>query len=313
MVVNNTQDNSDKRRYPPGKSRGSPPVPAAAPLRKAAGLTDQTDIVINQILDLQADGQILEARAVLQDSCRTDSLLAERFDETNRVMSMLRIGDDGDAFKGHPDMTASIIERVERQRVFQPRPSRRRLGTLRPLIASCGFAVLAVVGLMRYRTPDAAQPAIDPRHSLEVAAQAEPATGGVHTVIASAGEQVLAAANTTGTEPTPLAGEWLHRADRYENLSQRASPVLLARSASDFNTSGIAVASSWRSHTPLAMSHWAEPRPLSLVSPHAQLMGANASILKEPSVFLPGNALDGAAVSPLMPEWTFLFDLTTRR
>jgi len=286
-------------------------VPAAVPLRKAAGLTDQTDIVINQILDLQADGQVHEARAVLADCCHADSLLAERFDDTNRVMSMLRIGEDGDAFKGHRDMTASIIERVERQRVYLPRPTRRRLGTLRPLIASCGFAVLAVVGLMRYRTPEAVQPALDPQSSLEVAAHAEPVTGGVHTVIAAAGEQVIAAAGVQAHQPASApAGSLLH-ADRYENLSLHATPVLLARNTNVFGGTGGVRPLSWPSR--IAPDRWSEPFALSLGSPLAQQRSTNASILKEPFVFLPGDVHEGDNVPQLMPEWTFLFDLSTRR
>lgn len=311
--MNNSQDNSDKRRYPPGKSRGSPPAPAATPLRKAAGLTDQTDIAINQILDLQADGQVHEARAVLQDGCRVDSLLAERFDDTNRVMSMLRIGDDGDAFKGHPDMTAAIIERVERQRVYLPRPTRRRLGTLRPLIASCGFALLAVIGLMRYRTPDAQRPSLEPQNSLEVASQAEPAIGGVHTVIASASEQVIAATGVQTHQTAPVAAGSLLHADRYENLSQHATPLLLARNVGAFGGTGGRVAISWPSRISPAPSPFADPSTFSLLAPHAQQPCTNARILKEPFVFLPGDVHQGDVVSPLMPEWTFLFDLTTRR
>lgn len=312
--MSNMQDNPDKRRYsPPGKARGSPPAPATVPLRKAAGLTDQTDIVVNQILDLQADGQVHEARAVLQECCRGDALLAERFDETNRVMALLRIGDDGDAFKGHPDMTASIIERVERQRVYLPRPTRRRLGTLRPLIASCGFAVLAVVGLMRYRTPEVARPLIDPQSSLEVASDAQPATGGVHSVLAAASDQVIAAASVQARRPALPPSDSLLHADRYENLSQRATPVLLARNSSGLIGTGTAMAFPWPSRTAPLPGLSAEPFTRSLLSSHSHQMGVNACILKEPFVFLPGQTHEGAPVSPLMPEWTFLFDLTTRR
>jgi hypothetical protein len=57
MVVSNAHDNSDKRRYPPGKARGSPSAPRETPPGRKPVVTDPTDILVDQVLDLQADGQ----------------------------------------------------------------------------------------------------------------------------------------------------------------------------------------------------------------------------------------------------------------
>lgn len=323
--MSNAHDNSDKRRYPPGKARGSPSAPRETPPGRKPVVTDPTDILVDQVLDLQADGQVHEARAVLHEAAATNPLIAERFEETNRVISMLRIGEDGQAFRGHPDMTASIIERVERQRVFLPRPSRRRLGTMRPLIASCGFAVLAVVGLLRYRTPDEPQP----QRASSVAELAhEQMSGGLHDVLAAAGESALDAAPSISALPDTLLN-----AARFDRLSLRESPLFAPPASQGTPGSMSSRAFCWAGSSASARYASADRLGTSYTLLTGGTLCPNSSMLRsdrgltdagdrlltgrggEPMSLLTGEGSSSGGVLPLapIPEWAWLFDLTTPR
>lgn len=135
------------------------------------------DFIINQLIDLEADGQLNKAEAVLAAAAPNDPGLLKQLAQTQRVLAMLRQpGEMGKMAPGVPrDLTNGIIDRVEQERLYQPRPVRRRVSGLRAVIASCGFAALAVAGLLQLRTPERAHQWNDPRsgNDLAIAAQGE--------------------------------------------------------------------------------------------------------------------------------------------
>lgn len=177
----------------PGTSGQTP----SARFSRVNGATDPADFVINYILDLEADGQLHEAQAQLAEAAARDPQLVERLNETQRVLSMLRC-DHTESAGEHRDLTDAIIERVEKRRVFLPRPSRRRVGGRRLAFAGAGVAVLSVIGLLQLRTPEAS------RSDRPVASEsASVVTTGVPNLLSEVGTRV---GDGIGTAADALAG-----------------------------------------------------------------------------------------------------------
>jgi hypothetical protein len=131
---------TEQRRAPQKEAR----------LSRMGGATDPADFVINRILDLEAQGEVHEAAALLAEQSLHDPTFADRFSETHRVLSQLKSSRGGLT----RDLSDAIIERVEQQRVYLPRKPRRRIGAWRTGFASAGLCGLAVVGLLQLRSPD---------------------------------------------------------------------------------------------------------------------------------------------------------------
>ena len=126
------------------------PRAAAADLHRHR-LLDPADAMVNHVLDLACEGDMTKARAALREAARRDPGFADRYERTARVLSLLKDAEDGRAPGRGPDLTARIIDRVEHQRRFVHKP--RTFGPGRSAIASASLALMAVLGVMQFRTP----------------------------------------------------------------------------------------------------------------------------------------------------------------
>lgn len=114
-------------------------------------LMDPADAMVNHVLDLACEGDMAKARAALREAARRDPGFADRYERTARVLSLLKDAEDGRAPGRGPDLTSRIIDRVESQRRFVHKP--RTFGPGRSAIASASLALMAVLGVMQFRTP----------------------------------------------------------------------------------------------------------------------------------------------------------------
>ena len=124
---------------------------AAAPHRHR--VIDPADAMVNHVLDLACEGDMTRARATLRETMRRDPSFADRYERTARVLSLLKDGQDGlDAGRSH-DLAAKIMDRVEQQRLFMPK--QRTFSSGRSAIASASLALMAVLGVMQFRSAGA--------------------------------------------------------------------------------------------------------------------------------------------------------------
>jgi len=202
--------------------------------RHAPRSVDPTDAVINHILDLEADGQIHEARAVLQDAAATDPEINDRFADTHRVIGLLQNADQTRS----PDLCARIIEQVEAQRPYLPRPSRRHIGGLRMLLASSAFAVVAVAALLQMtvkfggsREGDGASQSTAASTPSRAPAVTPSSTAGLPGAVATTigeGIQELKAKVVDACTPSSTAAPnrlTFGNADRYDHFSWHLTPL----------------------------------------------------------------------------------------
>jgi hypothetical protein len=295
----------------PGNSFPGGGLPGGRAVRRSAGITDPTDAMVNHIIDLECDGQVEEAGAVLHEAAKYDPIAAERYDQTKRVLGLLKSTANGPS----PDLTQRIIESVEAQRVFLPRPTHRRLGAGRPLVASAAFAALAIAALMKFRSPEPALDAVA-QPQMEVVDAASHA--GVESVVANTGEGITRVASSArdigalftpnvnklslsaslGSQPA-IRGGALAGASRYENLSFKASPIFGATKAGV--AAGVGTRSFWCAQ-PLTFTPLTEPetelsmlhRPHSLLGDHE--LSFNSSLVRTPFDSISGEERDRASL-----------------
>lgn len=117
---------------------------------RAGGATDPADFAINEILDLESHGHLNDAEDLRSVHASKDGAFLERLADTTRVLDQLKLS----TAPQPRDLTASIIDRVEQQRLFLPKRKRARIGALRTAVASVGGCALAIIGLLQLRTPD---------------------------------------------------------------------------------------------------------------------------------------------------------------
>ncbi|MEI7657599.1 MAG: hypothetical protein WCK33_05985 [Phycisphaerae bacterium] len=133
----------------PNANTDRPRPRAAADLHRRR-VMDPADAAVNHTLDLACGGDLGKARAALREASRRDPGFAERYERTARVLALLKDGEERGGGNGCPDLASRIIDRVEQQRLFLPRP--RTLSRGRSAIASAALALMAVLGVMQFRT-----------------------------------------------------------------------------------------------------------------------------------------------------------------
>lgn len=132
-------------RPPPDFARLPPrPEPAA----------QMSDIIINECLTLEAEGEVHEAAARLRRAAIADPGIIERFNATRRVLSILET-----EVPVGPDLSARIIAGVDERRPFLPRRTPRRLSTSRLIVAPAVLAALAVAAVVQWQPPPSPSPA----------------------------------------------------------------------------------------------------------------------------------------------------------
>lgn len=135
---------------PTGNPDRARPRDAARPHRRRE--MDPADAAVNHVLDMACEGDLTRARAALREATRRDPGFADRYERTARVLALLKVdGHDGGS-RGCPDLTASIIDRMERQRPLMPPTRSPSLGGGRSAIATAGLALVAMLGVMQFRT-----------------------------------------------------------------------------------------------------------------------------------------------------------------
>lgn len=178
-------------------------------------LMDPADAMVNHILDLACEGDVSRARASLREAARRDPAFVDRYERTARVLELLKGAErapGGDGAARCPDLTARIIDRVEQQRLLMPRQP--TLGRNRSAIAGAGLALMAVLGVMQFRTPaiDGANVQIDADDAPLAAQAATLPAGPLHHLLAD-----TAPFAPTSTMPWSLPSH----AAAYEGLSRR--------------------------------------------------------------------------------------------
>jgi hypothetical protein len=100
------------------------------------------DALVNLVLDLEAEGTVHEARRIAREASRCDPEFAPRLAVTRRALSDLV------ELPAAPDMTDSILDRVEAERPFLPMPARRRVSILRMAAAMGVLAAMTAYVLL---------------------------------------------------------------------------------------------------------------------------------------------------------------------
>jgi hypothetical protein len=107
-----------------------------------------SDMIINECLTLEAEGEVHEAAARLRRAAIADPGIIERFNATRRVLGILET-----EVPVGPDLSARIIAGVDERRPFLPRRSPRRLSTSRLIVAPAVLAALAVAAVVQWQPP----------------------------------------------------------------------------------------------------------------------------------------------------------------
>ena len=118
--------------------------------RSTRALRFEADVLINRILDAEAEGEVLDVRDLVRDGEASSEGFRARLDATRASVGELALLPQG------PDLTAKILARVEAsERPFVVRPQRARARRGR-LLAACGaLAVLSLVAVVQRLYPDA--------------------------------------------------------------------------------------------------------------------------------------------------------------
>jgi len=118
--------------------------------RSSRALKFDADVLINRILDAEAEGEVLDVRDLVRDGEASSKGFRARLDATRASVGKLALLPQG------PDLTAKILARVEAsERPFVVRPQRARARRGR-LLAACGaLAVLSLVAVVQRLYPDA--------------------------------------------------------------------------------------------------------------------------------------------------------------
>jgi hypothetical protein len=123
-------------------SRGGANRRGVGPPEETCPLTP-ADVIINEIMDMEDEGELTAARARLREAARCDSELPDRHAQTRRVAGMLRDAPDV------PDFSIRVLAAVDAQRPYLPRRGGSRYDAGRLAVAAC--AVLAVGVLITIR------------------------------------------------------------------------------------------------------------------------------------------------------------------
>ena len=108
------------------------------------------DVLINRILDAEAEGEVLDVRDLMRDGQASGEGFRARLDATRAALGELSL------MPQCPDMTARILARVEASdRPFVVRPERARARRGRMLAACGALAVLSLVAGVQRLFPDA--------------------------------------------------------------------------------------------------------------------------------------------------------------
>lgn len=142
----------------PGRTSSLPSSGRKA-IRPPSRITDPADVIINQIIDLEAEGQLHDAKAIYADACAHDHDFEDRYAATREPLALMR----ADLMPRGMDLSSNIIERVESQRPYLPREHRRRIGGTRMLVGSAAFAIFAIGAILQISVnPSDADPAYEP-------------------------------------------------------------------------------------------------------------------------------------------------------
>lgn len=125
---------------PPASGRVRHPVSRSIPRA-----IDPADVLVNQIIDLEAEGQLHDAKAIFAESCAHDSDFEDRYTATREPLALMRV----DLMPRGMDLSSRIIERVESQRPYLPREHRRRIGGTRMLVGSAVFAIFTIGAILQ--------------------------------------------------------------------------------------------------------------------------------------------------------------------
>ena len=182
---------------------------------------DPADAMVNHVLDLACEGDMAKARTALREATRRDPSFADRYERTARVLSLLKDAEDGRDPGRCPDLAARIIDRVEQQRLLAPKP--RTFGRGRSAIASASLAIMAVLGVMQFRTT-----AGDDAAALQAGLDGAPAVVQAGPLVASQLKNLLAEASSPASSMTEAYGWSLPaHAAAYDGLSRRESSLPL--------------------------------------------------------------------------------------
>jgi hypothetical protein len=261
------------------------PSGSLPPRRTTNDRVDDAELMIDRVLDLESRGRHDEAAAVACAGCERDPAAAKRLDDTIRVLSLLK----SPASDSGRDLTREIIERVERHRVYLPRAPRRRPSVWRSAAAACGLTAIAVLGVMRYRSPEPLSATTDDAAALSIsqpmtlARNAEPATPAIR-------ERPLTASLFTPSLPA---------ATPYEGRSRQAS-LPSARLTPWIDGAEARVWAQGR--TAIGVTRAVAPSPLWCATQgSAMTWGRDDS-----------SESGGETTPRAMPEWTWLIELTKR-
>ncbi|MBS0197106.1 MAG: hypothetical protein JSR77_10135 [Planctomycetes bacterium] len=133
-------------RPPPDFAR--PPEP---PNNEPA--THFSDGIVNECLNLESEGELHEAMARLRAAAKTDPAIAERFNRTRRVLTLLEDAPIG------PDLTHRVLSSVDERRPFLPRHRRRPFPASRIVAMSGVLAAIAVAFFVHSQASGPAVPA----------------------------------------------------------------------------------------------------------------------------------------------------------
>jgi len=168
---------SGRNPTPPAAGRVRHPVPRAI---------DPADVLINQIIDLEAEGQLHEAKAIYAESCSHDHDFEDRYTATREPLALMRV----DLMPRGMDLSSQIIERVESHRPYLPRQHRRRIGGTRMLVGSAVFAIFTIGAILQISidpgdTDSPLAPLTSSTNSKSISHASAPSNAGVSDVVSA--------------------------------------------------------------------------------------------------------------------------------
>lgn len=109
------------------------------------------DVIINEIMDLEDDGQFAAARERLREAARCDADLPDRHAQTRRAAGLLRDRPDC------PDFSVRVLANVDAQRPYLPRRASAGYDAGRLAVAACTALAVGALILLRPGAPDQPQ------------------------------------------------------------------------------------------------------------------------------------------------------------
>ncbi len=177
-------------RPPPDFAR--PPEP---PNNEPA--THFSDGIVNECLNLESEGELHEAMARLRAAAKTDPAIAERFNRTRRVLTLLEDAPIG------PDLTHRVLSSVDERRPFLPRHRRRPFPASR-IVAMSG--VLAAIAVAFFVHSQASGPAVPASPESALTADASSPVRALSEHVSGLGFKIAAPAPAAAVDPALTLG-----------------------------------------------------------------------------------------------------------